>query len=684
MSNSLRDMLVGIYFDDGASKPLDKIESKMDGLESGFIRFGTKVDKSGTGLQIMGKFGLKATNQVSDGFRKSERELTDFTDGVDDSHKGLKKIGTEGDKATDELERGFNRSEKEAKDFNREVKNSSNVLGGIKRAAMGLGGIIAGAFAVDKIKDFAVSGIELAAGKQALNSQFGQVFGGMETTASSSLKNIADSTGIVSDRLKGSFTQIAAFAKTTGADTESALKLTERATLAAADNAAFADRSIEDVTENLRSLLKGNFENDAALGISVTETTRNAIAMEKFNKKFKDLNELQKQDALLSMVEDSHKVTGALGQAARESKGYENVIGNLNSVWDGLKATMMTPFLEPLTNGLVALNEQIQGIDAERMGLKMKAGFDTAMDVVVPTFNAIKDGIGYIQENKEPLIAGLAGITAGFVSLKVISTVSGMMTLYQGSAFAATVATHGFNAALRANPIGLVVTGIGLLVAGGVALYRNWDTVKLKAGELWATAKEKFAGIKSSVSDFVQPAIIWFDNLSTKWSNFKASLSNFKMPGWVSSIGGAISGAASKLSGFVNGSHATGLASVPHDGYVAELHKGEPVLTAAQGDTLRSAGILSANSDGTPNLNLDALKGRPKQPDSAVATVDSVGTPVINNSTGNNIQISVPIELIVQGNSDNAAIQKLLSSLDSKVREVFESIFREKLAGMEG
>lgn len=37
--------------------------------------------------------------------------------------------------------------------------------------------------------------------------------------------------------------------------------------------------------------------------------------------------------------------------------------------------------------------------------------------------------------------------------------------------------------------------------------------------------------------------------------------------------------------------------------YQAELHKNETVLTAAQSDTLRGMGILSANSDGTPNLN---------------------------------------------------------------------------------
>lgn len=671
MSNSLRDMFVGIQFDDGASKTIDRIDGKMDELERGFVKFGTKVDKSGQGLKTMGTTGVRATNQVADGFKKSERELNDFSDEVDDSHRGLRKIGTEGDKATDELEQGFKKSEKEAKDLNREVKNSDDALAGLKRAAAGLGGIIAGAFAVDRIKDFAVSGIEIAAGTQALNSQFDQVFEGMEDTASASLKNIAKETSVLPERLKGSYVQMAAFAKTTGVDTAGALKLTERATLAAADSAAFYDRSIEDVTSNIQSFLKGNYENDAALGISATETTRNAKANALYGKSFKKLSEDQKQLTLLAMVEDGNKAAGAIGQAAREADGFENVIGNLKSAWEGKKGGIMTPFLDTVTGGLQDLTNKIQNVDAEQLGVKLKRGFDGTMDVVVPTFNAVKDGINFIQENKEPLISGLAGITAGFVAMKVISTVSGLMTLYQGSAFAATVATQGLNAALRANPIGLVVTAIGLLVAGGVALYRNWDTVKLKAGELWATTKEKFAGIKSSVSDFVQPAIVWFDNLSTKWSNFKNSLTSFKMPGWVSSVGGAISGTASKLSGLVNGSHATGLANVPFDGYRAELHKGESVLTADQSNTLRGLGVLGSDGNGKPTIN-----------PAASSVPVAVATP--NNANGNGYSINVPIELIIQGNADDSSIQKLLAMLPAEVKRVIEEIFREKLATIGG
>ena len=68
---------------------------------------------------------------------------------------------------------------------------------------------------------------------------------------------------------------------------------------AAADSAAYYDTSVEQAPESLQSFLKGNYANDAALGLSATEATRNAAAMELFGEKFKDLTEIQKQETQL-------------------------------------------------------------------------------------------------------------------------------------------------------------------------------------------------------------------------------------------------------------------------------------------------------------------------------------------------------------------------------------------------
>ena len=120
-----------------------------------------------------------------------------------------------------------------------------------------IGAAVGTFLAVDKIKDFGLNCIQAAADANAASSQFSQVFGDLEGKAASSLAKISGDAGITENRMKGSFTQIAAFAKTSGMDTEGALGLTERAMIAVADSAAFYDRSLEDTTESLQSFLKG-------------------------------------------------------------------------------------------------------------------------------------------------------------------------------------------------------------------------------------------------------------------------------------------------------------------------------------------------------------------------------------------------------------------------------------------
>jgi len=634
--SSMRDMFVGIYFRDEATRVLQNLDRQMDAVEDTIAGVGRRLGISERNINRFGNVGLSATRDVEQGFEAADDGAREFYNGVNKAINGIH---------------------------------------GLKKTMRNMVGLVAGVFAVDKVKNFGLSAIETAANFKAMDAQFEQVFKGMESQSENSLNAIAEKTGMLPERLKGSFTKIAAFAKTTGVDTESALGLTERATIAAADSAAFYDRSIEEVAESLQSFLKGNYENDAALGISATEFTRNTAAMTKFGKKFNDLTEYQKQDTLMQMVEDGNLLTGALHQAANEADAYENQLGNMKMAWTKFKAKIGGPLLQPFVDSMMSASQWMENLDTDKLVSKidrvvgfvgtvketimslvydtgevsdlwqnfglpketsdqiasfadtMKTTFVAGIDVAETAFNGFKAGLGWVIDNKDIVISGLAGIAGGFAALKAITFVKAALDLYKNSTIVSTFATQGFNAALRANPIGMVVTAIGLLVAGGVLLYQNWDTVKAKAGELWSATKEKFAGIKESVSNFVQPAINWFKSLGAKWDNFKKSLSNFKMPTWVTSIGKA----AGAVGNFISGSHATGLERVPYDGYVAELHKDESVLTASQSNTLRRAGILSQGSSGTPELNLDNNSGS----SSSIPQPLSGGNNTTNNSGGN-------------------------------------------------
>lgn len=198
------------------------------------------------------------------------------------------------------------------------------------------------------LKKFAKESVEAAAQVKALNSSWSQTFGGLEGTANEAIDRVSQSTGIMAERLKQAGMQIYAFNKASGGDSVEALGMMERALATAADLAAYYDKSVEDTTDSLLSFLKGNYANDAALGISSTEFTRNAKAAEMFGTEFKNLTEVQKQSVLLQTVEDAAKLSGAMGQAAREADAWENVQGNLNEAWKQFEATVGTPILSLL------------------------------------------------------------------------------------------------------------------------------------------------------------------------------------------------------------------------------------------------------------------------------------------------------------------------------------------------
>lgn len=402
-------------------------------------------------------------------------------------------------------------------------------------------------------------GVDTAAEVRAEASAFEQTFGDMQDTATKAIGRVADESGILQTRLNALGSKIYAFARSSGGDATESMNLMERALKAAADSAAYYDTSVEQATETLQSFLKGNFANDAALGLSATETTRNAAAMELFGQKYNELSEIQKQETLLKMVEDSQKLSGALGQASREADGWENVLGNLKESWRQLKAAFGEPILDSVTPMLQSATAAVQDftakVDWEKVANVITTGFDSAVDAcktLMDTLNQIIPVIGVAAGAFASLKAGMAiqHLVQGFQNAQVaislltmglnnttlaqaalngtmtvgetiVALLTGKMTLAQFAQAAMTKGQLALNTALSANPIGAVIAVVGALVAAIVVLWNTNEDFRNAVISAWEKIKETISGAVAAIKTFftetipnaAQTALDWFHSI---------------------------------------------------------------------------------------------------------------------------------------------------------------------------
>lgn len=366
----------------------------------------------------------------------------------------------------------------------------------------------------DAVKGFASGMIDAAAEVKATNAQFAQTFGDLASSATKELNTIGDAAGILPSRLKSAYTQLYAYAKSSGMNSAAALKFATEATYAAADAAAYYDRSLEEATEQVLAYTKGNYANDAALGFASTEATRNAQAMKSLGKEYKDLDVTagETTQVLLDQIVASQKLSGAYGQASREMDGWENVTGNAKEAWKQFKAAVGEPFLEAITPVL-------QDITTEFVAWTESVDWES-FSATIASF------VSSILENGEYIVSLIAGIGAGFITWNVASLISAAVTsinAFKAANEGATVAQWAINAAMNANPIGIIITLVAGLVTAIITLWSTNEDFRNGVIEIWTSVKDWIAGAVESI-------VSWFttagENIRSFFTNVGTAVSD--------------------------------------------------------------------------------------------------------------------------------------------------------------
>ncbi len=86
-----------------------------------------------------------------------------------------------------------------------------------------------------------------------------------------------------------------------------------------------------------------------------------------------------------------------------------------------------------------------------------------------------------------------------------------------------TGAQWALNAAMTANPIGLLIAGIAALIAIGYVLYQNWDTISAFATTMWEGGKQAIADFGETISNKISSIC---DSVTQKWQTLRDFLSH--------------------------------------------------------------------------------------------------------------------------------------------------------------
>ena len=278
------------------------------------------------------------------------------------------------------------------------------------------------------------------------------------------------------------------------------------------------------------------------LSLVENETERETLAMNLLGKSAGDLNPLLEDggEAYQNLAETMQKY--GLEFIDQETLDQAN---EFNDALDTIKAV-----------GLVAF---------QQLGTQLAAYLAPAMEKVVNAVGKLANWFSQLSPRTQALIGGIAAVVAVVAPLliglgKVSFAISSIISLIAvvGPAIAGIVAALG--------PVILIIAAV---VAAGVLLYKNWDTIKAKAIDLknrvvaaFNEAKTKITAIWTTIKTAVTNAVTTMSSaVSSKINALKSTVSKV-----FSSIKDAItnpiktavdivSGAIDKIKSIINGAN---------------------------------------------------------------------------------------------------------------------------------
>lgn len=327
-------------------------------------------------------------------------------------------------------------------------------------------------------------------------------------------------------------------AKQTGISTDEIQKMRYAADL--------VDVSLEDITGALRKMkpkMDENNETFQKLGVSVTNadgSLRNAtdVFYDSIDALSKVQNETERDQLAMALFgKSADQLAGIVDDGGAALKQYGAEAEKLGLIMSG----------ETL-DALNQTNDVIDQTKARLAGTMAQIGADVAT-VLGPALEKAAEWIGTITAKLRELtpeqtetILKIVGIVA---AIGPVLTIGGKLISGVGSLISILGSVVGFLG-------GPLTIAIGAVIAVGVLLYKNWDTIKEKAVSLWNGVKSTFESIKNTVSNVVSSVV---GKMQSLWSKISSTFNSIK---------DKISGVISTIKGIFNTTLSFPHIKIPH------------------------------------------------------------------------------------------------------------------------
>lgn len=371
-------------------------------------------------------------------------------------------------------------------------------------------------------------------------------------------------------------------------------------------------------------------------------------------------------DKLSGEIQNSNNALDTMHKTTTDTVDYS--FAKLDSALQDVQLQFLKAFGPDIQKALDYVSENV--LPAVSQAAQNLGNF--IQDPVIVKFKEFKDWVGnvgdkisefnsFLSEHQEILVAAavaVGGLTTALLvynGAAILASIqsgieTGMLIAMYTTEWIATAATTALGAAFAflTSPITIAILAITAIIAVGVLLYKNWDTIKEKASELGAYLQEKCEGMKES------------------WNNFWDAVGGKVSAVW-QGIKSAVKSGINSVINFIN----SGIGQL--NKFQVNVPKGVPIvggkhvgLNIPKIPTLATGGIATG-----PTLAEIGEGGEPE----AVVPLTKLSN-MLNGGVGGGITYSPNI--VINGNADKSEISEAMRDSYEEFKEFMDRYTSER------